>query len=131
MMRRRYLGALALALAALATGSGCTTESASPVASSSIVPEDIPDCSEIYKEGAIVEDRSFGVACVRGEQLLTPIPVRIECVDGRQLRYNDLAWGYVSEPMTLTPEDDPSKAPEEAVDECIAPNPGGPPASDS
>jgi hypothetical protein len=122
----RVLGTLALALAAAAAASGCTAESASPVASSSIVPQDIPPCSDLYKAGAMVEDRSFGLACVQGDQLLTPVPVRIECVDGRQLRYNDLAWGFVSEPMTLTDEDDPSKAPEDAVNECIAPDPGAP-----
>src|SRR5262245_34164792 len=126
MTRRGTLGALVLTMAVFATASGCTTDSASPVASSSIVPQDIPPCSDIYKAGAIVEDSKFGVACVQGDKLLTPIPVRIECVDGRQLRYNDLAWGFVSEPMTLTPEDDPSKAPEEAVNECITPPPGSP-----
>ncbi len=67
-----------------------------------------------------------GSPACRGSELVTPVPVRIECVDGRQLRYNELAWGFVSEPMTLTPEDDPSKAPEDAVNECITPNPGGP-----
>ena len=127
MSRRGILGTLALGLAVLATvASGCTTESASPVASSSIVPQDIPPCSDIYKAGAVVEDGAFGVACMQGEQLVTPVPVRIECVDGRQLLYNELAWGFVSEPMTLTPEDDPSKAPEDAVNECITPVPGGP-----
>ena len=35
---------------------------------------------------------------------------------GRQ----ELAWGYVGEAMILTPEDDPSKMPVEAVDECLA-----------
>jgi hypothetical protein len=129
MMRRGILGALGLAVAASAAASGCTAESSSPVASSSIVPQDIPPCEEIYQAGTVVEDSSFGEACMRGDELLTPVPVRIECVDGRQLRYNDLAWGFVSEPMTLTPEDDPSKAPEEAVDECIAPDPGGPAAN--
>jgi hypothetical protein len=35
-------------------------------------------------------------------------------------RWNDLAWGYVGEPMTLTPDDDPIKMPSQAVDACLS-----------
>jgi hypothetical protein len=104
---------------------GCSGSSASPIASSSVPPKDLPQCSDIYKAGAEVTDAKFGLACVKNDQVVSPRPVKLECSDGRQLRYNDLAWGYVSEKMTLTPDDDPSKTPEEAVKACLAPGPGG------
>jgi hypothetical protein len=119
MKRTGTVAALAVVLAA-----GCSSGSASPVASSSVPPEDIPPCSDIYKAGATVDDASFGLACVKDEVLLSPRPVSLECTDGRQLRFNDLAWGYVGEPMTITADDDPSKMPEEAVDECLRVAPG-------
>ncbi|MDD9369524.1 MAG: hypothetical protein PV358_05380, partial [Acidimicrobiales bacterium] len=61
----------------------------------------------------------------RGEDLLSPRPVTLECGDGSTLMYNDLAWGYEGQPMTLTPEDDPSKMPEAEAAECLAPIAGG------
>lgn len=104
---------------------GCGSDAASPIASSSVPPRDLPACSEIYKNGAEVTDARFGLACVKDDQVVSPRPVKLECSDGRQLRYNDLAWGFVSEKMTVTPDDDPSKTPEDAVAECLAPGPGG------
>jgi hypothetical protein len=103
---------------------GCSGGSASPVASSSVPPDDLPACSDIYKEGAKVDDATFGLACVQNDQVVSPRPVQLDCTDGRELRYNELAWGYVSEPMTLTPQDDPAKTPETAVSQCLAPEPG-------
>ena len=114
-------GALLLALAA----TGCSSDSASPVASSSVPPDDLPACDTIYKDGAKVEDAKFALACVKNDQVVSPVPVSLECSDKRQLRYNDLAWGYVGEGMTMIPQDDPSKVPEEAVSACLAPGPDG------
>ena len=119
--RTRLVAAPALALAALAVAAGCSGTDASPVASSSVPPQDLPACADIYKEGAKVESR-FGIACIRDDELVSPQPVKLECSDGRSLYYNDLAWGFLGDVMTLTPEDDVSKAPEAAVDECLAPS---------
>src|SRR4029453_5519307 len=99
MKRTGIVVVLGLGLA-LSLG-GCGSDSASPIASSSVPPKDLPACSAIYKEGAQVTHARFGLACVKNERVLSPRPVRLECSDGRQLRYNDLAWGYVSEKMTL------------------------------
>ncbi len=84
-------------------------------------PNDLPPCEEIYAEGVDVANDTFGLACVKGEELVSPRPVRLDCTDGRELLYNDLAWGYIGETMTVTADDDPSKMPEAAVDECLAP----------
>ena len=104
---------------------GCSGSAASPIASSSVPPKDLPQCAAVYKAGAEVTDTKFGVACVKNDQVVSPRPVKLECTDGRQLRYNDLAWGYISEKMTLIPDDDPSKVPTNAVNECLAPGPNG------
>ncbi len=123
MERTGIVAALGLGLALSLVG--CSSASSSPIASSSVPPRDLPACSQIYKAGAKVEDSTFGQACVKNDQVISPRPVRLECSDGRQLRYNDLAWGFVSEKMTVTPDDDPSKTPEDAISECLAPGPGG------
>ncbi|HET6953184.1 MAG TPA: hypothetical protein VFI47_22570 [Acidimicrobiales bacterium] len=128
--RSRIVAAVALALAAAASAVGCSTGEASPVASSSVPPQDLPACEEIYKQGAKVEV-PFGIACVKDGKLISPQPTDLECTDGRRLLYNDLAWGFLGDVMTLTPDDDVSKAPENAVDECLSPSavPVGPPSS--
>jgi hypothetical protein len=120
MKRTGTVVALALVVAAGCGGEGSGTPSAS-----SIAPNDMPACEEIYAENAEITNENFGLACVKGEDLISPRPVRIECTDGRELLFNDLAWGYFGEAMTLTPDDDPSKMPEAAVDECLQPTPAG------
>ncbi len=119
MKRTGTAAALALLVAVGCSGEGGETPSASSVA-----PTDLPACEEVYVDGVEISNDTFGLACVQGEDLVSPRPVRLECSDGRTLVFNDLAWGYDGEPMTLTPEDDPSKMPEAEVDECVAPGPG-------
>ena len=124
MKRTGTAAALALLVAVGCSGEGGETPSASSVA-----PTDMPACEDIYAEGEEVTNSDFGLACVyQGEDLLSPRPVRLECTNGSTLMFNDLAWGFEGESMTLTPEDDPSKMPEAAVDECLAPNADGTPA---
>jgi hypothetical protein len=113
-------------LAALAlAGAGCGAGSGDTPSASSVPPNDLPACSEVYVEGATIDNQNFGRACVLDESIVSPRPVRLECTNGNELLFNDLAWGYYGQPMTLTAQDDPSKMPEAAVDECLAPPPGG------
>ena len=111
----------ALALA----GVGCGADSGADPAASSVPPQGFKACEEVYAPGAVVNDDTFGLACVKDGVIESPSPVRLECSDGDQLFFNDLAWGYEGEPMTLVDEDDPSKLPEAEVDACLAPVPGG------
>ena len=76
-------------------------------------------------QDAVIGRDNMGKACVQDEEIVSPRPVRIECTDGRELVFNDLAWGYDGEPMTITPPDDPSKMPEAEVDRCVAAPEGG------
>jgi hypothetical protein len=114
-------GVVVVLVVALAAAAGCGSGEGVSVASSSVPPQDIPACSEIFEEGKKIEDPEFRKACVTDAgELVSSWPVELTCQDDRQLRWNDLAWGYVGQAMTLTPEDDPSKMPTEAVDECLA-----------
>lgn len=114
------VAALVVVLAAACSGAEGETPSAS-----SVPPNDMPACEDIYKEGAVIDNETFGLACVKGDELISPRPVRIECTDGDELLFNDLAWGYYGDAMTITPDDDPSKMPESAVDECLDPEAPG------
>jgi hypothetical protein len=123
-MRRTGIVAGVVALV-LVSGVGCAADSAETPSASSVPPNDMPACDEVYVEGATIGRDNMGKACVQNDEILSPRPVRIECTDGRELTFNDLAWGYEGEPMTLTPPDDPSKMPESEVDACVAPPEGG------
>lgn len=127
--RRAYHAALmrltaTAATIALAVAVGCSADSGAVPSASSVPPNDMPACEEIYVDGAEISNDNFGLACVKGDDLISPRPARIECTDGRELLFNDLAWGFFGEGMQLTPDDDPSKMPVEAVDECLEPLPG-------
>lgn len=92
------------------------------------MPRDVPPCSEVYAEGKKITTADFGVACLDDapeaeikNQLLTPLPVRITCENRQKLYWNDLAWGYLDDAMTLTPRDERVKVPETALEECLNP----------
>ena len=123
-MRRTGIAAGVVSLA-LAAGVGCSADSTDMPSASSVPPNDMPACSEVYVQGAVIGRDNMGKACVQDEEIVSPRPVRIECTDGSELVFNDLAWGYWGEAMTLTPADDPSKMPEAEVDGCVAPPEGG------
>jgi hypothetical protein len=121
------LAALGLALAA-----GCTADdSAGGVPSSSVPPKDVAPCSEVYAQDKKITAAEFGVACLIDDgtandgELVTPLPVRITCEDDRKLYWNDLAWGFLNGPMTMTPADQDDKTPQQALDECLTKPPAG------
>jgi hypothetical protein len=119
---RRTGAAVSLVLALAGGGAACGGDGGGGTPSaSSVAPIGIQACEEIYVSGAEITNDNFGVACVDGGTLVSPRPVRLDCTDGRRLFFNDLAWGFFGEGMTLTRPDDPSKMPEAAVDECLAP----------
>lgn len=118
-------GTLSVAALFALLATACGGEGTDIPTASSVPPDDMPACEEIYAEGQEINDDTFGLACVKGEDLISPRAVRIECTDGDELLFNDLAWGYYGEPMTMTPDDDPSKMPVAAVDECLEPQASG------
>ena len=109
------------AVLALVLAAACSSGGAAAPVGTSAPPKDLPACEDVYKPGAEVRDDTFGLACVRNNVLIAPRPVRLDCTNGDLLLFHDLAWGYFGQGMTVTPEDDPSKMPEEAVSDCLAP----------
>lgn len=112
---------VALAALALPAFVACAGETDSTTtASSSVPPRDIPACNEVYAPEKKITRAEFGEACVTEKgDLITPLPVRIRCEDDRMLYWNDLAWGYLDGPMTMTPEDRDVKIPDALDDECL------------
>jgi hypothetical protein len=119
-------GLIAGVVAALAlAGVGCSADSGGVPAASSVLPKDMPACEDVYVAGEAITNQNFGLACIQDNAIVSPRPVRIECTNGEELLFNDLAWGYFGGPMTLTAESDPSKMPESEVDACLAAPAGG------
>jgi hypothetical protein len=106
---------------------GCSADAGATVPSSSVAPNDIPPCTEVYTQGMEITRADFGQACTTETgTLVTPRPIRIECEDDRQLLWNQFGWGFLGEAMTPTPEEAVSKIPQDALNECLAgPGSGG------
>jgi hypothetical protein len=127
-MRPTGVAAVGAALLAVATAAGCSSsDAASSTPSSSVAPRDIPPCSEVYTAQTEISQADFGVACITDSgRLESPRPIRVECEDDRQLLWNEFGWGFLGEPMTVTPEDAVQKLPQDALEDCLAgPGSGG------
>jgi hypothetical protein len=114
-------------VAVAALGGGCTADSGATVPSSSVPADDIDLCTEVYEAGMTVTEADIGVACKTEDgELRSPVPIRIQCEDDRVLLWNDIGWGFVGDPLTITPEDQVSKMPTDALEECLAGTSSGP-----
>lgn len=113
--------ALAAALLGGCTKAGSSEQSATPAP----LPEDMPVCSELFSNGTTVERAGFGQACKGPDgELAVPRPVTLECTDGRVFLWNEYAYGYVDEPMTLIEPGINDKAPVDESMECLKQRPG-------
>lgn len=85
------------------------------------LPEGISACNETFVDRKPVDPKTFGDTCAQGEAMVTPRPIKLTCSDNRVLFWNEFAWGYQNEPMTLIADDDPSyqKIPYEQAVECL------------
>ena len=63
----------ALAVLALA-GVGCSADGGGSPAASSVPPQGFPECTEIYAQGTVVNDDTFGLACVQDGVIVSPAP---------------------------------------------------------
>jgi hypothetical protein len=113
---------VALGAAAILIG-GCSRGSAgdAELTQKPALPDGLTACSEIYGQNKVVDDKTFGRACSEGEDLVVPRPVRLTCTDGRELYWNDYAWGYLNDPMTLIDPTAPmnEQLPFDEAVECI------------
>lgn len=81
------------------------------------LPDYVVPCDERYEEGKLIEygpDGDFAKACrMPDEELVTPVPAKLDCSEGPDLLYNEFAWGYDKAAMTLFAEDDTDRRPPE------------------
>jgi hypothetical protein len=120
VIRRRLILAALVAVVLALTVACSGDSSATTTASSSVPPRDIPDCGEIYADQKKITTADFGQSCVmENGDLVTPLPVRIKCEDDRQLYWNDLAYGFLNGPMTMTPATQKLKIPQQALNQCL------------
>lgn len=108
--RRRYAGALTLALALAACSSNgddpATDTTAAALAPCVAVGDTTPALDVLNT--ACLEDGEMVVAATGDQQ----------CADGRTLVWNDLGWGYIGEPWQPPTDDGPRVAPAGERDAC-------------
>lgn len=113
---------VALGAAVVVIG-GCSRDGSNgeEMSRTAALPDGITPCEEIFVEGQPVNPKTFGDACAQGEQLVTPRPIRLTCSDDRVLFWNQFAWGYQNEEMTLITADDPAyqRIPYDQAVECL------------
>lgn len=115
--RRARLTTVAVVVAVTVSCAGERIESAIDAP----LPGYVEACEDQYEEGEIIEystEGTFSKACVHNGDLVTPVPVSLDCSDGPDLVYNDFAWGYEGQEMTVFPADEIDRRPDE--DERLA-----------
>lgn len=87
------------------------------------LPPDLAACEDQYEDGKLVDYSSegdFAKACQDAGELVTPVPTDLSCSDGRRLLFNDYAWGYQNDAMTLfDPEEPVHMPPEDEIMSCL------------
>jgi hypothetical protein len=119
-MKRAMTSGLALALVA-GLASGCSKAGGDEQsATRPPLPEDMPECTELFTDGKTVERDSFGEACKDEDGALSvPRPMALQCVDGRVLLWNEYAWGFIDEPMTVLDEGSTNNEPVQQAMGCL------------
>lgn len=123
-MNRALLPGVILVLAA----AGCANSASEGESASEIpVPSSLPRCDEIFARGNIIDRQTFGDSC-RGadDELVVPRPAVVDCQDGRELVWNDLAWGFVGDGMQMWEPEEEERVPVDQALSCLeAPAPAG------
>jgi hypothetical protein len=96
------VGIVALTAAVLGAA-GCARGGSSAEELAESVPpvEGTVACDEVFGQGKVIDVATFGEVCTRGEEMVVSRPVRLECVDDRVLTWNEFAWGYEGQEMTM------------------------------
>jgi hypothetical protein len=76
------------------------------------LPKGIVSCQDTYKSDAVVNPKTFGDACADGKDMVVPRPVSLKCSDGKVLYWNQFAWGYENQKMSLI---DPEASADEKI----------------
>jgi len=116
MKRALLLGGMVLVLAATA----CTNQRGEAETATELPPpEGLPACDEVFVEDQTIDRATFADACRTGDEMAVPRPVQFSCQDGRTFVWNDYAFGYVGEPMTLVDDEDDRSVPVQESLRCL------------
>ena len=112
---------MAALCAAIVVGAGCARGGSGGEDLAETVPpvEGTAACEEVFAAGNAIDRATFGEVCSRGEEMVVSRPVRLECTDDRILTWNEFAWGYEGQPMTLLDPEAASGDDELPFDEMI------------
>jgi len=111
------LGATVVALA------GCSKDDSVDAVTEKVpLPQGIAKCDDVYNGDAVVNPKTFGVACAEGEQMVVPRPVILRCANSKVMYWNKFAWGYENERMTVIDQKAPSndQLPYDPAVKCLA-----------
>ena len=115
---RKWL-AISVAVAGVAIA-GCSKDDPTTAFSDvAQTPEGIAQCKDVYKADAPVDPKTFGTACVQGDNMVVPRAVKLRCTDNKYLYSNKFAWGYEKGPMTLLDEETSSALDTPAYNESL------------
>jgi hypothetical protein len=110
------------AVAAVAVA-GCTSSGSGEAALSESVPlpDGISACEDVFGADKVIDPKTFGEACSQGGEMIVPRPVKLNCVDEKLMLWNDFAWGYENQPMTMIDSGLPvqDQGPYDAAIECL------------
>jgi len=101
---------------------GCTSSGSEAELSESVpLPEGISPCEEVFGANKVIDPKTFGEACSQGEEMVVPRPVELRCVDQKVMVWNDFAWGFEGQPMTMIDTGLPvqDQGPYDAAIECL------------
>jgi hypothetical protein len=116
MKRASLAGVIVVLAGACSNAQGGDGRSATEIP----VPDSLAPCDEVFVAGAIVDRQTFGDACRSADdELVVPRPSIVECNDGRELVWNDIAWGYVGDAMQLWEADETDRVPIDEALECV------------
>lgn len=103
MVRTATRVGMAALCAGILVGAGCARGGSGGEDLAETVPpvEGISACEEVFAAGNAIDRATFGEVCSRGEEMVVSRPVRLECLDDRILTWNEFAWGYEGQPMTM------------------------------
>ena len=92
--------------AAVVAVAGCSRGGGEEELSKTVpLPDGISPCEEVFGPGLVIDPITFGEACSQGEEMVVPRPVTLTCADQRVLVWNDFAWGYEGQEMTMLTAD--------------------------
>lgn len=81
--------------------------------------DEVPGCDEVFVDGATLSLEEASATC-RDENGGTQVygTASVECVDGRTLHWNDRAWWFAGEGISVYDEGDEQVPPASVMDDC-------------